>query len=141
MQKWLRRIRGAIGIGLIWGAVWSGVGTLPRWVFGVETDVPIPLVLGVLGFLAGLVFSSLLAVTEGRRGLDQLSLPRFAGWGAAGGLLLSVLFAAATSLGLRDVLALAPTLAIASAVSAAGSLVVAKRAERRELTESANETE
>jgi hypothetical protein len=110
-------------------------------VFGVETDVPIPLVLGVLGFLAGIVFSSLLAMTERRRRLDQLSLPRFAAWGAVGGLLLSVLFAAAASLGLRDVLALAPTLAIASAVSAAGSLVVAKRAERRELTESANDTD
>ena len=25
MKKWLRRIRGALGVGLTWGAVWGGV--------------------------------------------------------------------------------------------------------------------
>jgi hypothetical protein len=62
-----------------------------------------------------------------------MSLPRFAGWGAVGGLLLTALFAKAGSLGWGDVLALAPTLAVASAVCASGSLALAKRAVRREL--------
>src|SRR6185503_18116984 len=92
MQKWLRRIRGAIGMGLTWGAAWFAMGFVPRWVFGIETDVPIPLVFGLLGLVAGATFSGVLALTEGRRTFEQLSLPRFAGWGAVGGLLLSGIF-------------------------------------------------
>lgn len=133
MQKLLRRIRGAIGMGLIWAAAWSAVGVVPRWVFGIETDVPIPLVFGLLGFVAGATFSGVLALTEGRRTFDQMSLPRFAGWGALGGLLLSALFAVTASLGWGDMLALAPTLALACGASAAGSLALARRADRREL--------
>jgi hypothetical protein len=109
-------------------------------VLGIETDVPIPLVLGVLGFIAGVTFSGLLALTDGRRRFDQMSLPRFAGWGALGGVLLSALFAMAASLGWADVLTLAPTLAVASAVSAAGSLAIARRAMRRELPNSRGDT-
>ncbi|HEU6451296.1 MAG TPA: hypothetical protein VFT57_07730 [Gemmatimonadaceae bacterium] len=133
MQKWLRRIRGAIGMGFIWAAAWSAVGLVPRWVLGLNADVPFPLVFGVLGFIAGVTFSGILVLTEGRRSFDQMSLPRFAGWGAMGGLLLSVLFARAASLGWGDVLALAPTLAGACAVCASGSLALARRAVRREL--------
>jgi hypothetical protein len=133
MRKWLHRIRGAIGMGVSWAAACFAVGLVPRWVFGINTDAPIPLVFGVFGFLAGVTFSGLLALTEGRRGFDQMSLPRFAGWGAMGGLLLSALFAKAASLGWGDVLAIAPTFALASAVCASGSLAVARRAVRREL--------
>src|SRR4051812_33253061 len=107
MRTWLARIRGSLGIGVTWAAVWFAVGGLPRWVFGVETDAPLPLVFGVFGLLAGVTFSAVLTLTEGRRRFDQLSLPRFAGWGAVGGLLLSALFAKAASLGWGDVLALA----------------------------------
>ncbi|PYO92871.1 MAG: hypothetical protein DMD62_11955, partial [Gemmatimonadetes bacterium] len=70
---------------------------------------------------------------EGRRRLDQLSLPRVAGWGAIGGLLLSALFVRGASLGWGEVLAISTTFALASAVSASGSLVLAGRAVRREL--------
>ena len=133
MERWVRRVRGAIGMGLTWGAAWSAVGVLPRWVFGFNADAPFPLIFGVLGFLAGLTFSGLLALTEGRQRFDQMSIPRFAGWGAVGGLLLSALFAKAASLSLGDVLMIVPTFALASAACASGSLVVARRAERREL--------
>ena len=136
MRKWLRRIRGAIGMGFAWGAAWFAAGLVPRWVFGFNADVPFPLVFGVLGFVAGVTFSGLLVLTEGRRRFDQMSLPRFAGWGAMGGLLLSALFAKAASLGRGDVLAIAPTFALASAVCASGSLAVARRAVRRELPDS-----
>jgi hypothetical protein len=127
-------------MGLTWAAAWSAVGTVPRWVFGVETDAPLPLIFGLFGLIAGVVFSAVLALTEGRRRFDQMSLPRFAGWGAMGGLLLSALFAKATSLGWGDVLALAPTLAVASAVCASGSLALARRAARRELPDSRENT-
>lgn len=133
MRTWLRRIRGAIGMGFTWAAAWFAVGLVPRWVFGLNADVPFPLVFAVFGLIAGITFSGLIVLTEGRRTFDQMSLPRFAGWGAVGGLLLSALFARAASLGRGDVLALAPTLAIACAVCASGSLAVARRAATREL--------
>ena len=140
MRKWLRRIRGAMGMGFVWGAAWSAAGLVPRWVFGFNADVPFPLVFGVLGFIAGVTFSGLLVLTEGRRSFDQMSLPRFAAWGTVGGLLLSALFAKAASLGWGDVVALAPTLAIACAVCASGSLALARRAVRRELPDSRGDT-
>ena len=133
MGKWLRRIRGAIGMGITWGAAWGAVGLIPRWLLGFNPDAPFPIIFGVLGFIAGVTFSGLLALTEGRRRFDQMSLPRFAGWGALGGLLLSAVFALAASLGWTDVLAIAPTFALASAVCASGSLAAARRALRREL--------
>lgn len=132
-MKWLQRVRGAIGMGFTWAAAWAVVGMVPRWVLGINADAPFPLIFGVLGFLAGVAFSALLVLTEGRRGFNQLTLRRFAGWGAAGGLLLSAGFARAASLGLGDVLIIVPTFAAACAVCASGSLALARRAEMREL--------
>jgi hypothetical protein len=133
MRNWLRRVRGAIGIGVTWGVVWSAVGIVPRWVLGFNPDAPFPIVFGVLGFVAGVTFSGLLALTEGRRRFDQMSLPRFAGWGAMGGLLLSAFFAKVASLAWGDVLMIAPTFAVACGVCASGSLALARRAVSREL--------
>jgi len=136
VRKWLRRIRGAIGTGFTWAAAWFAVGFVPRWVFGVNTDLPFPLLFGALGFLAGVTFSGLLVLTEGRRGFHELSLRRFAGWGAVGGMLLSALFVRGTSLSAGAVLAIATMFALASAACAAGSLALARRAVRRDLPDS-----
>ena len=136
MRKWLRRIRGAIGMGFTWAAAWFAVGFVPRWVFGIQSDLPFPLLFGGLGFIAGVTFSGLLVLTEGRRRFDQMSLPRFAAWGAMGGLLLSALFVRGTSLGWGEVAAISTTFALACAVCASGSLAVARRAVRRELADS-----
>jgi hypothetical protein len=139
MGKSLQRIRGAIGMGLTWGAAWSVVGMVPRWVFGFNADAPFPLIFGTFGFIAGVIFSGLLAVTEGRRSLDQMSFPRFAVWGATAGLLLSAVFVRAASFGGAEALVIAPTFALACGISAVGSLALARRAERRELPESRGE--
>src|SRR3954453_9088876 len=136
MRKGLRRIRGAIGMGFTWVAAWFAAGSVPRWVLGINTDAPLPLVFGVFGFFAGVIFAALLASTAAGRRFEEMSLPRFAGWGAVGGLLLSALFAMAASLGWGEVLAVAPTFALAGALSASGSLAVARRAVRRELPNS-----
>ncbi|HEX7976951.1 MAG TPA: hypothetical protein VF461_00005 [Gemmatimonadaceae bacterium] len=136
MQRWLRRMRGAIGMGFTWAVALSAVGTVPRWVFGVQTDAPIPLLFGVFGFIAGITFSVLLVLTEGRRRFEQMSLPRFAALGAVGGLLLSAAWARATSLAWGEVLVIAPTFALACAACASGSLALARRAARRELSDS-----
>ncbi|MFC1575095.1 hypothetical protein ACFL5A_00410 [Gemmatimonadota bacterium] len=87
MKKWLRRIRGAIKMGLIWAAAWFGAGMILLVVglaLGATADVPFPLLFGILGFLAGVTFSGFLGLVEGNRRFDQMSLPRFAGWGALG---------------------------------------------------------
>ena len=134
MRKWLRRIRGAIGMGFAWAVAWSAAGLVPRWMLGFNPDAPFPIIFGVLGFIAGVTFSGLLVLAERRRGFDRMSLPRFAGWGAVGGLLLSAAFAKAASLEWMDVLAIAPTFAAASAICASGTLAVARRAVKRELS-------
>jgi len=140
MRRWLGRIRGAIGMGFTWAAAWFAAGLVPRWVFGFNADVPFPLVFGVLGFIAGVIFSGLLMLTEGRRGFDQMRLSRFAAWGAVGGLLLSAIFTRAASLGFGEVLAIAPTFAVACAICASGSLALARREVRRELPDNRGDT-
>ena len=141
MKKWLRRIRGAIGMGLTWAAAWLGGGLLLLLIVGGgAADVPFPLFFGLLGFLAGVTFSGVLGVMEGRRRLDQMSLPRFAGWGAVGGLLLSGILVLAGALGGEtlwgEILLLGPVFALAGAASAAGSLALARMADGRELPDS-----
>ena len=140
MGKWLRRVRGAIGMGFTWAVAWSVAGLVPRWLFGFNTDPPFPLIFGVLGFVAGVIFSVLLMLTEGRRGFDEMRISRFAAWGAVGGFLLSAIFTRAASLGWADAMAIAPTFAIASAVCASGSLALARRAGMRELPDIRGDT-
>jgi hypothetical protein len=138
MTKWLRRIRGAIGTGLTWAVAWGGVGTIVMLGFllrtGSRPDAPFPLVFGVFGFVAGVIFSGVLGLVEGRRRFDQMSLPRFAAWGAAGGFLLAAAFVLAVSLTgdpafLWNLVVVGPLFAVAAAGSAAGSLALARRAQ------------
>ena len=133
MKKWLRRLRGAIGMGLTWAAAWFGAGMVLLLVVGVgAADVPFPLFFGFLGFLAGATFSGILGIFARRRRFDEMSLPRFAVWGALGGLLLSGIVALAAGPG-AEILVLGPVFAVAGAISAAGTLALARRAEEREL--------
>ncbi len=141
MQRWLRRGRAAIAMGFTWAIAWGVVGLVPRWVFGFNADAPFPIVFGIFGFISGVMFSGLLALTEGRRTFDQMSIPRFAGWGALGGVALSLVFAKAASFDLRIAIAVIPTFALACAASAAGSLALARKAALRELPDGAPATE
>jgi hypothetical protein len=137
MKSWWRRIRAAIGMGLTWGAVWFGAGALLARVPGFYSDVPFALLFAQLGFVTGIIFSGILVVIEGRRRFDGMSLSRFAGWGAVSGLLLSGIFVVGAALRGATVwgefLLFGPPLAMASAVCAAGSLALARRAQRQEL--------
>lgn len=131
MKKWLRRLRGAVGMGLTWAAAWLGAGLVLLLVVGFgAADVPFPLFFGLLGFVAGVTFSGLLGMVAGRRRFDELSLPRFAAWGAVGGLLVAGALTLATGLG-EAILVVGPILALAGAACAAGSLALARQAEDR----------
>jgi hypothetical protein len=137
MKPWARRSRAAIGMGLTWGAAWFAAGILLARVPGLHSDLPFALLFAPLGIVAGIVFSGLLVGAEGRRGLDRASLWRFAGWGAASGLLLAGILVVGAALrggaSWGEFLVFGPPLALASAVCAAGSLAVARRAGRRAL--------
>jgi hypothetical protein len=143
MTQWLRRIRGTIGMGLTWAVAGGAVGTIINLGFVVRTssrpDAPFPIMLGAFGFVAGVVFSGVLRLIEGRRRFDEMSLPRFAAWGAAVGLALSATFFLAVSRGdpafLQYFVVVGPTVAVAAAGCAAGSLALARRARNRELPE------
>jgi len=143
MKKWLRRIRGAVGMGLFWAVVGGAAGTIISLGFvartGSRPDAPFPIMLGALGFVAGLVFSGVLGLVEGRRRFDQMSLPRFAAWGASAGLALAAIFFLAVSRGdpafFRYFFVVGPVVGVAAAGCAAGSLALARRAQDRELLE------
>ena len=154
MQNWLRRIRGAGGMGLTWAAGWALTGLLigvasnllpglPWDAFFEVFDAPLP-ALAIPGFVGGSIFSVVLGVAGRDRRFAELSLPRFAAWGALGGLLLSLVPAVMVTVGLATFRGGAPglwlftavisgPLAVLSAASATGSLALARRSEHREL--------
>jgi hypothetical protein len=143
MKQWVKRVRGALGMGLTWAVAGSGAGAIISLGFVVRTgsrpDAPFPIMLGALGFVAGVAFSGVLRLVEGRRRFDQMSLSRFAAWGAGVGLALSGIFFLAVSRGdpafLRYFVVVGPVVAVAAAGCAAGSLALARRAHDRELLE------
>ena len=151
MQRWLKRIRGAIGMGLTWAVGWALCGVLigvtsillpglPWDSFFEVFDAPLP-ALAVPGFVGGALFSVVLGIVGRRRRFDEMSLPRFAALGAVGGVLLSLVPAAFVVTGLgtpapglhlwRTTFAIMGPLALLSALSAAGSLMLARQGQRR----------
>ncbi len=95
----------------------------------------------VPGFVGGALFSLVLGVAGRHRRFEELSLPRFAAWGAVGGVLLSLVPAAMVAVGLASIggsgqglwqltALVAGPFALLGAGSAAGTLLVARRAER-----------
>lgn len=130
MERWIRRIRGAIGMGLTWAAAWFGAGMVLLLIVGPDAaDVPFPLGFGLLGFLAGVTFSGILGLVEGRRSFHEMSLPRFALWGGLGGFVFSAIFVTATGLGPWAYLVLGGIFSASGAVCASGSLALARRAD------------
>jgi hypothetical protein len=150
-MTFLKRIRGAIGIGITWAAGWAVAGfliglssnlfpSLPWDRFFEVFDAPL-VMLSLPGFVGGVIFSIVLGIAARRKKFDELSIPRFAAWGAIGGLLLSMVPAALVGAGLAsadgrhgllEVTAMigAP-LVILSAISASLSLVISRRAQDR----------
>ena len=160
MNKWLRRIRGAVGMGLTWAAGWALAGVLigvtskllpglPWDSFFEVFDAPLP-ALAIPGFFGGVFFSMVLGIAGRRRRFSELSLPRFAAWGAVGGLLLTLFPFALVAVGLASregsdlgawqiIATISGPFILLSAVSAAGSLMLARMVEGRELVEASED--
>jgi len=147
MKKWLRRIRGAVGMGLTWAVVGflAGIGIEVIhniWPNPIGSAVDIwPAVLAYPGFFGGVAFSTVLGIAGRRRRFDELSLPGVAAWGAVGGLVVSLIPAAMVAIGLATpniplwqiTLALLGPFSLGGAIAACGSLALARMAEDREL--------
>ena len=139
MEKWLRRIGGALLMGAAWAVVWAPIAIL------IGTKIVDPdnsmdemwVMVGALpGFLCGALFCALLAIREGPRTLDELSLPRAAAWGAVSGMLVGILpFVLGDQDGTERPLWILPVVVIGSltllgAASAVGSALVARNAKK-----------
>ncbi|MBW3572917.1 MAG: hypothetical protein KY467_17610 [Gemmatimonadetes bacterium] len=147
MNRWLRRIRGAIGMGLTWALVWAPVAVLIGMVVDPDgsLDEMWPAIGAYPGFLGGVVFAAVLGIAARRRRLDQLTLARVAAWGALAGLLVGVLpFTVGESTSKLPLWLLASvvigSITLLSALSAAGSLALARMAEKRELLHAGADT-
>ena len=83
MKNWLRRIRGALLMGLIWAVVWLPLGLLVGMIVDPDGRMDEPwVVVGVYpGFLSGVIFSVVLGIAARRRKLDELSVAKVGGWG------------------------------------------------------------
>ena len=103
MTNLIRKLRGALGLGLKWAGMWMVAGVS---IFGIialfhpedigpgEGIGRVTWIFGVLGFLSGLGFAGFLALGERRRTLRELSLGRVALWGAVSAALIPTLMGA-----------------------------------------------
>ena len=94
MKCWLRRLRGVLGMGAVWGLAGTTVGALvgltASALGGLLPSQLLELALGAggLGFVLGSGFAAALTLLERRRTLDDLSPGRAAIWGALAGAAL-----------------------------------------------------
>ncbi|MEP6835755.1 MAG: hypothetical protein ABJB74_20375 [Gemmatimonas sp.] len=140
MNHWLKRARGAIGMGVIWALVWAPLAILIGTRIIDPTDAMDEMwwmVGAIPGFLSGVTFSIVLGIAGRRRKLNELSVKRTAGWGAVAGALIGCLPFLLGDTGGRPWILLAggvvSSITVLSAASAAGSLALAQRAEKRAL--------
>ena len=137
MPRWLRVVRGMIGMGLTFSA---GVGVVASMIAGlvwllagseVGRDV-IRLVIAssIWAFPIGVAFSGVMTMTARGRRFDKLSLPRFAALGAGAGLLLFGVLAinAWDSWSVTTAIANATLFVLLGGGSATATLMLARRA-------------
>ena len=147
MKKWLKRVRGAVLMGVTWALIWMPIGLLIGAIVDPDgtMDEPWILVGALPGFLAGVIFSIVLGIAAGRRKLDDLSVEKVGGWGALAGLLLGMLPFLLGDHGpdkpriLPLELVIVASITALSAISAAGSLVLARKAARPQLSDGSDD--
>ena len=103
MSNLIRRLRGAVAIASLWGALFAAIAAVLAFVIGVvspeqidagEGAARVALIFGLAGFLSGLGFAGLLYWSEQGRGIQELSLGRVALWGALGAAAVPALLGA-----------------------------------------------
>lgn len=158
MIKTFRRLRAALGNGLVWGGTWfttafvayGGLGLLGAFegianplglVFGIAFNV------GVTGLLTGLAFSAYLRFGYQDRPLLGLRTRWIALGGAGVAGVTSVLFGVALRSAMGDPLMLAemlaglPMVALFGAVTAGATVRIAQRSQRRAIESATSDLE
>lgn len=140
MKSWQRQVRDAVVMGLAWAVVWAPVAVL------IGTKIIDPdnsmdemwVVAGAYpGFLCAVIFAAVRSISERGRKLAELPLARAAALGALAGVLVGVFpftvgtATTALSLWLLGVIVIG-TITLTSAVSAVGSVLLARMARKRE---------
>ena len=138
MRRWLRRIRSAVVMGLIWAMVWAPAAVIVGMIVDPDGSMDeMWVAIGAYpGFLGGVAFATVLGIAARGRRFESLSISRFALWGAVAGFLVGTLpftiGISGTALPVWIVAAMViGTVTVLSALSAAGSLAFARIAERR----------
>jgi hypothetical protein len=132
----LRKLRGVLGIGLTWGGTWAVIFALTAAIIGIfdpdsidpgEGPLNVARIGAIFGFISGTAFGLLLALGERHKKILQLSMGRAALLGALSATLVPLLTPVSNSM----VIFVCP---IAAAI-ASGSVAIARKAERRALTD------
>ena len=136
-------IGGMVVMALVWGFIWmlpggaiEAVDNVAPAAHGFTRLIDMwPQTLGLPGLVAGLLFSVLLVVTEGRRRYAEVGLGRAAAWGAVAALLVGGLVVWAIAPGLSEPASLAAVLmayaGLMGVVAGAGSVLLFRyRAQR-----------
>lgn len=141
MPLLLRRLRGAMVMGVLWAVAWALLSIPMETVIDPRGEIVDiwPMVLAIPGFLAGTVFALVLVATERQRQFEELSLGRIGAWGAVAGVLLGAGVVALLDGGIAAILTMrgavvAGAVTLLSTVSATGTLAIARKGEGRQLT-------
>lgn len=145
MGSWLRRLRGALGNAVTWAVAWGGVGAALGLYFGIgalpmgvsiwQAIVGTAASLAAAGFVAGGSFAVVLGVMERNHTLADLRVPRLALWGAVAGMLVPTvqLLVSGFPGGMTTAMIVMGITGLMGAGCSAGSLALARRADRAEL--------
>jgi hypothetical protein len=91
MKTWLRKLRGIVGIGAVWGFACSVLGLIVGAALSVVGELLLSMAISALGFgIAGFVlgsgFAVVLTIMDGRKTFEDLTTGRAALWGALAGV-------------------------------------------------------
>jgi hypothetical protein len=141
VNTWLRRIRAALVMGVIWALVWMPIGPVLGAILDPDGAMDEPwIAVGTFpGFLAGVMFSVVLGIAARRRKLDELSVAKVGGWGTVAGLIVgSIPFLMGDqNPNIQPAwmlpLVVISSITVLSTVSAATAFALARKAARQEL--------
>ena len=90
MKLLMRRVRGALLMGLVWALIWAPAAVLIGLIIDPDgsMDEMWPAIGAYPGFIGGVAFSVVLGIAARHRRFEELSLGKVAAWGALAGLLV-----------------------------------------------------